>query len=129
LNACHPILEVELAGGQVVGHRAHWLTRDAGGRYAPATPADGFDIEREFAEMCRVLADRPEWRRRVRAIYRAEVKDLLYYTPRRFIHSVCTRGSRHLRAFLWWLGSLRYQPKRRFLREGLAHLLPRGPSQ
>jgi poly-gamma-glutamate synthesis protein (capsule biosynthesis protein) len=125
-NACHPILEVELADGQVARHRVHWLTRAADGRYAAALPAAEFDIEREFAELCRVLQDRAEWRRRVRAIYRAEVKDLLYYTPQRFALSFFTGGSRHLRAFLWWLATLRRQPKRRFLREGLARLLPGG---
>jgi poly-gamma-glutamate synthesis protein (capsule biosynthesis protein) len=128
-NACHPILEVQLADGQVAGHRVHWLTRDADGRYAPAGPAGDFDIEREFAELCRVLKDRPEWRRRVRAIYRSEVKDLLYYTPRRFAQAIIRGGPRQLRAFLWWLGTLRFQPKRRFLREGLAGLLPGGGSR
>jgi Bacterial capsule synthesis protein PGA_cap len=125
-NACHPILEVKLAGGQVSDYRVHWLTRDAEGKYAPAVPTADFDIEREFAELCRVLTDRPEWQRRVRAIYRAEAKDLLYYTPRRFVDSFFAKGSRHLRAFLWWLATLRLQPKRRFLREGLARLLPGG---
>jgi poly-gamma-glutamate synthesis protein (capsule biosynthesis protein) len=125
-NAYHPILEVELAGGKVSDHRVHWLTRDAGGTYAPAVPTADFDIEREFAELCRVLTDRPEWHRRVRAIYRAEAKDLLYYTPRRFVDSFFAKGSRHLRAFLWWAATLRQQPKRRFLCEGLARLLPGG---
>jgi poly-gamma-glutamate synthesis protein (capsule biosynthesis protein) len=125
-NACHPVLEVELADGQVAGHRVHWLTRDAKGRYAPAAAGADFDIEREFAELCRVLADRPEWQRRVRAIYRAEVKDLLYYTPQRFAHGLAAGGSRHLRGFLWWLSTLGHAPKRRFIRQGLAGLLAGG---
>jgi poly-gamma-glutamate synthesis protein (capsule biosynthesis protein) len=128
-NACHPILDVQLADGQVTAHRVHWLTRVADGRYTPAVPAGDFDIEREFAELCRVLKDRPEWRRRVRAIYRSEVKDLLYYTPRRFAHAIVHGGPCQLRAFLWWLSTLRFQPKRRFLREGLAGLLPGGGSR
>jgi hypothetical protein len=127
-NARHPILEVELADGQVQGHRVHWLTRDVKGRYTAAGSNVDFDIEHEFSELCHVLKDRAVWHRRLGDIYRAEVKDLLYYTPQRLAHSIFRGGSRHLRAFLWWLATLRLQPRRRFLREGLARMLPGGRS-
>jgi poly-gamma-glutamate synthesis protein (capsule biosynthesis protein) len=125
-NACHPVLEVRLAGGRVAGHRVSWLGRDAGGRYfAPAEDALG-QIEREFDALCRVLADRPEYRRRVGAVYRMHLKGTLYHTPLLFFRDFRRGGSRHLKRFLWWLGTLRRRPKRRLVLGGLNGLVQAG---
>jgi hypothetical protein len=119
LTATHPILEVELGRAGVAAHRVHWLRRDGAGRYEPACAGGDFDPEREFEELCRVAADAAELRRRMRAVYRGQVKDLLYYTPRAFCRKIRAGGARHLGGFLWWLSTLRRRPKRRLLLQGL----------
>ncbi len=118
LNALHPILETEVRDGAVKDFCLHWLTRRDDGWYVPAEGQSSLDVPREFHALCAVLGDPAEYRRQVEAIYRAEFKELAYYLPLGFCRDVYHGGFRTLRSFLFFLGTLRRQPKRRRLRVG-----------
>jgi poly-gamma-glutamate synthesis protein (capsule biosynthesis protein) len=122
-RGAHPVLEVELEDGRVTAHRMHWLTRDADGRYAFPAPDRLDELEREYERLCAVLADPPALRQQMGGIYRHLLRGMLYYAPMNFSREFAHGGSRHLRAFLWWLATLRRGPKRRWLREGFSSLL------
>jgi poly-gamma-glutamate synthesis protein (capsule biosynthesis protein) len=126
-NVLHPILEVKLEAGAVRDFGMHWLTRQADGRYTTAQGHSSLHIEEEFRGLCQVLEDNPEYERHIRAVYRAELKDMLYYFPLGYCRRLRRGGSRPLKAFLWWLGTWRRAPKRRRLLAGLADCLRHGP--
>jgi gamma-polyglutamate biosynthesis protein CapA len=119
----HPVLEVELDGGRVAAHRVHWLTRDAAGRYAVPSAARLSELEADFARLCGLLADEAAVTRHMDGVYRDQFRGMVYYAPLLFCREFARGGSHQLRAFLWWLATLRRGQKRRWLREGLVSLL------
>jgi hypothetical protein len=119
----HPLLEVELGGGRVEAHRLHWLTRHTGGHYTAPAPERLAELEAEYARLCGLLADPPALRRHMGGIYRDLLRGTLYYAPLSFGRAFARGGSRHLRAFLWRLATLRRGPKRRWLVEGFSSVL------
>ena len=119
-NALHPILETEIRDGAVKDFRLHWLTRRDDGWYVPVDGASPLDVDREFQALCAVLGDPVEYRRRVEEVYRAEFKEMTYYLPIGYCRGLYHGGFRSLRSFLFFLGTLRREPKRRRLRVGLA---------
>jgi poly-gamma-glutamate synthesis protein (capsule biosynthesis protein) len=119
----HPVLEVELAGGRVAAHRVHWLARDSDGRYAAPPAGRLAELEAEYARLCALAADLPALRRHMGGVYRDLFRGLVYYVPVAFRRDFARGGSRHLRAFLWWLSTLRRGPRRRWLAEGARSLL------
>ena len=105
------------------------FVHDAAGRYVYPYAPPGLDLPREFDELCGVLKDPPELRRRVGDAYRELFKGNVYYIPLIFLREFHRGGSNRLKSFLWWLASLRRPPKRRLLAHGAAgwvrHLLAR----
>jgi hypothetical protein len=96
----------------------HWLTRRDDGRYVPAESQSTLDVKREFLALCSVLEDQAEYRRQVEAVYREEFTAMAYYLPIEFCRGLYRGGFRTLKAFLFFLGTLRREPKRRRLRVG-----------
>jgi hypothetical protein len=117
-NALHPILETEIRDGVVKDFRLHWLTRRDDGWYVPAEGQSTLDVAREFLALCAVLGDPVEYRRQIEAVYRAEFKEIAYFLPIEFCRNLYRGGFRGLRSFLFFLGTLRREPKRRRLRVG-----------
>jgi hypothetical protein len=122
-HGAHPVLEVELEGGRAMAHRVHWLTRRADGNYAAPAPERLAEWEAEYGRLCALLTDPPALRRQMGGVYRDLLRGTVYYAPLSFGRAFARGGSRHLRAFLWWLATLRRGPKRRWLVEGFASLL------
>jgi hypothetical protein len=119
LKALHPILEAEIGDGAVKTFRLHWLTRRDDGRYVPVEGHSTLDVAREFLAMCAVLGNPVEYRRQIEAVYRAQFTEMAYYLPIEFCRDLYRSGFRSLRSFLFFLGTLRREPKRRRLRVGL----------
>jgi hypothetical protein len=119
-NALHPVLEVDLAGGGVADHRVFWLTRDFAGRYREAEAAADFDPREEFAELCRLLQDPDRHERLARDMYRTELYQVLYTVYGALYAALRRRQPGMLRGMPWWLATYRREPKRRFVRHGLA---------
>jgi poly-gamma-glutamate synthesis protein (capsule biosynthesis protein) len=110
LNRLHPILEVDLVGGVVALHRVHLLTRDTEGRYRDAES----DAAALFDGLSALLQDPPALDRAAREAYRGVFKMTVYDTPTHFARAL-GRGAGPLRGLLWWLSTLRREPKRRML--------------
>jgi poly-gamma-glutamate capsule biosynthesis protein CapA/YwtB (metallophosphatase superfamily) len=114
----HPILETDVRDGAVEDFRVHWLTRREDGWYVPVEGESTLDVAREFLALCAVLANPAEYRRQVDTVYRAEFTEMAYYLPIEFCRSLYRGGFRTLKSFLFFLGTLRREPKRRRLRVG-----------
>lgn len=116
-NSMHGILHVHCEAGRVSDYQMHWLRRDESGVYHDSADAAW---GREFQELCQVLTRPADEEHRVRAMYRALFKENVYYFPLAYFREFWyDGGSRALRGFLWWLTTLRREPKRRMLQQGL----------
>jgi hypothetical protein len=120
-NRLHPVLEVRLGTDGVVDHAVHWLRRDERGAYeqAPEGPAAG-------AELDALMADPGRLAEATRSAYEAECFGFLYSIYAAFYLAVRRGEWGKLSGLAWWLPTLRREPKRRVIRNGLWPALARG---